>query len=224
MKKIVFLVFILFSFSFLFAEENDNTVSENQNIEKTETIEENLTENSEEKLTFQYSEQKNKESFFKKKSTEYPVTIGLYTMWNNDLTFISFLTIFYPPVSIAVVNYDSQYNIGSVYEIAANNAFYTSEYVDFGIHVKLDLDIYYNSFGVGGGFAGGFYASINEAVMLKAGGRAAMYKSVPFAGPEASLVFINDSIKFDCTFCYGFTSENERLWRISFIIGFYVDG
>lgn len=192
-------------------------------IKNPETSEEQQSEKSKDELIFQDIEPKKKDPFFKKKSTEYPITLGLFTFFNNGGGLISFLTFLYPPVSLSIVNYDSHLDAGSVYEIAANNAFFTNGSVDIGMHIKADLDIYYNSFGAGGGFAGGLYAHFNEIFMLKIGGRAAMYKLIPFAGPETSIEFTADSIKFDCTFCYGFAEDNKRLWRAAVILGFFVD-
>lgn len=220
MKKNVLFLLILFSFSSLYAEKNKDIYSENQAVENPSAKEDDSLEFSENTVTL--TEDSSPNFTIKEKITEIPITFGFSLMWGGDLNLFGLILFFYPPISATIVNYDSTFNGGSVYELAYDNAFTKSDFFKFGMHVKLNLDIYYKSFGFGGGCTTGFFMAFSDMVYLKAGGHAGLYKTVPFAGPEASFtVLTRDSIKFDCTYCYGFTADHKRLWKASLVVGMY---
>ena len=175
----------------------------------------------------EYEHETEKDEIDRHEIYEFPITLGMYSLFDfdrNDFNICTFAELFYPPLSAAVINYDSKFNFGSVYEFAENYTFTGNSFLEAGLHLKVNMDLYYNSPSLGGGFGSGLFLLLDDTIMLKAGGRAAFYKKVLYAGPEAAINFISgDSVSFNCSYCYGFTTDQKKLWRASCILSFYAD-
>lgn len=221
MKKIFMLFLIFVAASFLSAEEIKK--EETPALQQVEDSETNDHKTEKETPVLQIEEHEEKEEFHQHEIYEFPITLGLFSLLDGDLTLLTFLAIFYPPLSVSVINLDSKLDGGSVYEIATDNSFYVNSFFEAGFHMKADLEIFYRSLGAGGALGAGLYMTFDETVMIKAGGRAGLYKSIPYAGPEGSITFLNDSVKFSASYCYGFTSDHRKLWHASLSLGFYAD-
>ncbi len=235
MKKIFMLFLIFVAASFLSAEEIKK--EETPAVQQVEESEANDHKTEKETPVLQIEEHEEKEEpenreviksdynyHRQHKSFEFPITLGLFGMLENDLNLFTFFMIFYPPISVSVINLDSKFDGGSVYELANNNSFYRNDFFEFGLHMKVDLEIFYRSLGAGGGLGTGLYMIFDETILIKAGGRAGLYKTVPYAGPEASITFLTgDSTKLTASYCYGFTSDHRKLWHASLSLGFYAD-
>lgn len=219
------MLFLIFAAaSFLSAEEIKK--EETPAVQQVEDSETNDHKTEKETPVLQIEKHEEKEEFHQHEIYEFPITLGLFFLepLGHDISIFTFVTLFYPPISAAVINYDSKFNFGSVYELAKNYTFIGNSFLEAGLHLKINMDLYYNSPSLGGGLGAGLFLLIDDTVMLKAGGRAAFYQKIPYAGPEATINFTDgDSVSFNCSYCYGFTSDHKKLWRASCILSFYVD-